>query len=71
MKQDSEVQCWTYTHIFWSVIIALPNFCLWTLILPLSLLRVLRKNAKNLDNLELYAKYSFVYDGLRKDKYYW
>jgi len=71
MKEDSEIQCWTYLHVFWSVIIALPNFVLWTIALPLILLKVLRKNAKNLSNPELYAKYSFVYEGLKKDKYYW
>jgi len=71
MKGDSETECWTSLHLFWSLVIALPNFVFWTILLPLILLLVLKKNAKNLNDPEIYARYSFVYEGLKKERYYW
>ena len=71
MEAESQTRCWTKFHIFWSVAIALPNFLLWAVVLPLILLLRLRKNAKNLSNPEVYVKYSFVYEGLKTDKYFW
>ena len=71
MKEDSKTECWTSLHLFWSIVVALPNFLFWTLLLPLALLLILKKNAKKLSDPEIYARYSFVYSGLKKERYYW
>ena len=57
--------------MLWSVGIALPNFLLWAIVLPGVLLRMLIKKAKDLKNPEIYARFSFVYEGLKTDKFYW
>jgi len=71
MTDNSETKCWTAYHLLWGCAIALPNFLLWTIIMPLVLFNVLRKRAKDLHDVDIYAKYSFVYEGLKKERYYW
>lgn len=71
MSDNSATECWTPFHLFWSLAIALPNFLLWTFVLPGVLLRMLMKKAKELKNPEVYARFSFVYEGLKTDKFYW
>jgi len=71
MAKDSEVQCWTPFHILWSVGIALPFFLLWGIVLPVILFRKLVLCSNNLDNQETYSKFAFVYEGMKKRRYYW
>ena len=71
MAKDSEVQCWTPFHILWSVGIALPFFLLWGIVLPVILFRKLVMSSKTLDNQDTYSKFAFVYEGMKKRRYYW
>jgi len=71
MTENSDTKCWTAYHLLWGCAIAIPNFLLWTIIMPLMLFNVLKKRAKNLHDVEIYAKYSFVYEGLKRERYYW
>jgi len=71
MMENSETQCWTFFHIIWSVAISFPNFLLWTIILPFSLFRILRKKIKIMKDPLNCAQYSFIYVGLKLENYYW
>jgi len=71
MMGDSQTECWTSYHIFWSLGIAFPFFLLWALVGPIALLFEIRKYAKNLNEPEIHAKYSFLYEGLKTKNYYW
>jgi len=71
MDEDPQHECWTAAHFSWALGVAMPSFLIWGLILPFILFRKLKKRSKNLHDLEVYAKYSFVYEGLKKNRYYW
>ena len=71
MDKEPQVKCWTGTHIIWSLAVALPALIFWAFLLPYSLYRILKKQASNLEETEIYAKYSFVYEGFKTDKFYW
>jgi len=71
MTKSPNVECWTPKHVIWSIGIALPFFLVWGVVLPIILLKKLISRAKSLNNPEVYAKYAFVYEGLKKERYYW
>ena len=71
MVENPEVQCWTSSHIFWCLVIGLPNLIIWSLLLPLILFSMLWKKAKQLRDPQVYAEYSFIYVGLKPDRFYW
>jgi len=56
---------------YWSIGISFPFFLVWGVVLPIILLKKLISRAKSLNNPEVYAKYAFVYEGLKKERYYW
>ena len=70
MAKDSEIQCWTPLHILWSVGVALPFFLLWGFVLPIVLFRKLVVS-KDLENPETYTRFAFIYEGMKKKRYYW
>jgi len=71
MVENPEVQCWTKSHLFWCLVVGLPNLLAWTIVLPAVVFRMLWKKAKDLYDPKIYAEYSFIYLGLKPDKYYW
>ena len=71
MIDSPNTRCWTHEHLIWSLGVALPMFALWGFILPFIALRKLKRSAKNLKDIEIYARYSFLYEGLKRDRYYW
>ena len=71
MMENSETQCWTFFHLIWSVCISLPNFLLWTIVLPFVLFRILKQKIKIMKDPISCAQYSFIYAGLKLENYYW
>ena len=84
MESNLDVECWVDLHLFWSVGVALPAFILWgnlmnyeELIYPLGIgipliaYIILKKNRDNQDKSDFKSKYGFLYDGYRKEKYFW
>lgn len=49
----------------------MPTFLLWGVGMPWALYRAIKRNERNLDDLIVYAKYAFVYEGLKLEKFYW
>lgn len=71
MNEDTEVQCWTFQHMIWCLGVALPHLILWAVVLPLILFIKIRPHRKRLQDQEAMAKYSFVLQGLKNNRYYW
>jgi len=71
MAKEPQVQCWKGAHIGWALAVALPALIFWAFLLPFALYKVLKKHAANLQETEVYARYSFAYEGFKTEKFYW
>jgi len=71
MLEDLEITCYTGYHIFWACLIALPSLIVWGIGIPLFAFTLLNKEKDRLKRLEVKEKYGFLYNGYRKDFYYW
>lgn len=57
--------------MIWCLAVALPNLIVWAVVLPLILFIKIRTHKKRLQDLKFAAKYSFVLQGLKNNRYYW
>lgn len=82
LESDLDVKCWEGMHLFWVFAVALPALVFWgkTIIvlarilvigIPLFAYRVLKKNKHLHENQEFKSKFGFLYDGYKKEQYYW
>ena len=71
LVEDYSIKCWQGKHITWIFMLLLPSLIIWILVLPGIILYVLRKNKRNLAAGDTLKRYSFIYNGYRKDKYFW
>lgn len=69
--QDFDIQCWSGNHLLWILAIVLPGIIFWLLLLPGLLFRVLWKNREKLEESAILSKYSFIYAGYQKNRFYW
>jgi hypothetical protein len=44
MYEDYDTECWTGSHLKWTLIVDLPSLFLWGFTVPLLALRILYKN---------------------------
>jgi hypothetical protein len=68
---DTNIGCWSETHIFWAVGLGIPMFGLWVIGLPLVALTILIKNRNKLDDPVVKGRYLMLYQGLRFKVFYW
>ena len=68
---DLEVECWSTEHINYSFIIAVPSILIWGFGIPFFSWLVLARNKHQLDLIEIREKYGFLYNGYKKQYYYW
>jgi len=65
LTSDSEMRCWTGSHLIWSFGVALPLLLLWAVLLPMILFLKTKK----------YSKFPcwqpFFYQGLENKRFYW
>jgi len=65
LTSDSEIQCWTGSHVIWSFGVALPLLLIWAFLFPVILFLKTKK----------YSKFPcwqpFFYQGLEKKRFYW
>ncbi|EAR84930.2 transmembrane protein, putative (macronuclear) [Tetrahymena thermophila SB210] len=64
-------ECYTQQHIKYLLIILLPFFILWILVLPILLFTILRVNKQKLDDPQVKIKYGFLYHEYKQKGYYW
>ena len=71
MRNNLKFSCYSGDHIFWIIVIALPMLAVWVLGIPLFGLAVLIKDRNQLDESQVRRYLLVVYQGLRKDRFYW
>lgn len=55
----------------YSMVIAVPSLIVWGFGIPAFAWIVLSRNRENLDDIETREKYGFLYNGYKKDFYFW
>lgn len=65
LTSNSEVECWTSSHLIWSFGVALPLLLVWAILLPAMLFFKTKKYSKES------SWQPFFYQGLEKTKFYW
>ena len=71
VTNDLEVECWSTEHINYSIILAIPSLIIWGFGIPAFAWIVLARNKKHLDLIETREKYGFLYNGYKKNFYFW
>ncbi len=65
LTSNSDLRCWTGSHLIWSFGVALPLLLIWAVLLPVILFLKTRKYSK------LPCWQPFFYQGLEKKRFYW
>ena len=68
---DIEVEWWSTEHINYSLILAMPSLVIWGFGIPAFAWIVLAKNKDVLELTETREKYGFLYNGYKKNYYFW
>ncbi|KAL4445549.1 hypothetical protein ABPG74_004623 [Tetrahymena malaccensis] len=66
-------ECWTSTHILFTLSLTIPAIIIWILIVPLIFfyrIYVASKN-KKLDRFQTIQRYGYLYQEYRQNKFYW
>ena len=71
MMIDTDIECYSGTHIFYLSIISLPMIVIWVFFLPILGLVLLAKNIKKSNDNNIKRYFLILYQGLKHDKYYW
>lgn len=69
--RDLEVECWKSEHINYSMMIAVPSLIIWGFGIPAFAWFILARNKEDLDLLEVRERYGFLYNGYKKQFYFW
>jgi len=65
LTSNSEMRCWTDSHLLWSFGVSLPLLLIWAVLFPVILFFKTRKYAR------LSCWQPFFYQGLEKKIFYW
>jgi hypothetical protein len=68
---DLEIMCWGSAHTTMTFYIALPSLLVWGLGIPFFGFLALTKTRKALDIIQNREKWGFLFNGLKKESYYW
>ena len=71
MTIQTDVQCWTSSHLYWSLGVGLPLALMWGIILPLFVFFKFKKAYNQAEGFPLNSKYSFLSGSLKAQFYYW
>ena len=65
------IQCWSSTHVLYSLVLAVPSLIVWGFGIPLYAWIILAKHREDLDLIDIREKYGFLYNGYKKNFYFW
>jgi predicted outer membrane repeat protein len=68
---DPSIRCWQGEHLFYTLTIAIPGVAAWCLGIPTIALLLVVTNSRELKFVAVKAKYGFLYNGYRMERYYW
>ena len=71
ITDDLVIQCWSSTHVLYSLALAVPSLIVWGFGIPLYAWIILAKYKEDLDLIEIREKYGFLYNGYKKNFYFW
>ncbi|CAI2367919.1 unnamed protein product [Moneuplotes crassus] len=71
VRMDISIKCYSSEHIKWLLLISLPCIIVWVVSLPLAALVVLFYNFKKQEDNKFKQYFLILYQGLKKDKFYW
>ena len=71
VKNDLTIICWSSVHYFFSLAVALPSLVCWGLGIPFFALILLIRNRGSLNTIETKEKLGFLYNGYKKEYYFW
>lgn len=65
------IQCYNGPHYFWAYGVALPGIIVWGIGIPVFAYVLLRSVRHRLKKLEVKEMYGFLYNGYKREFYYW
>eukprot|EP00347_Sterkiella_histriomuscorum_P017498 403349122 len=71
VKVDLTIKCYEGNHQFFSFAVALPCLLIWGIGIPFFALVLLFKNKEKLTEIETKEKLGFLYNGYKKEYFYW
>ena len=71
LRRDLTIQCWTASHIRYSVLIGVPIIVVWVVGFPLLVFGKLFMARNDLNNKDIVVTYGLFYGGLNDDAYFW
>jgi hypothetical protein len=66
-----DIRCWEGKHRYYALYAALPAIIVWCLGIPAVFLYILYRNRRFLDDTEVRLKYAYLFNGYKKEYYYW
>eukprot|EP00347_Sterkiella_histriomuscorum_P011401 403372598 len=70
-KRDMDIVCWKDHHNKLIISIGLPFIFVWTLLVPILLIKKIHGARKNLEDKRILKIYGLYYIGLRNEVFYW
>ncbi|CAI2378749.1 unnamed protein product [Moneuplotes crassus] len=71
VRMDTNIKCYSGEHIKWLLLISGPCIIVWVVSLPLTALVILFYNSKKQEDNRIKQYFLILYQGLKKDKFYW
>ena len=68
---DLQILCYDGPHTFWALLVAFPSIVVWGLGIPFFAYILLTREKHRLKKIEVKEKYGFLYNGYRRQFYYW
>ena len=71
VRIDTSIKCYSGEHMKWIFMITVPILTVWVVVLPLISLILLYYNIKKADDNKVKQYFLILYQGLKRDKFYW
>ncbi|CAM9241752.1 unnamed protein product, partial [Heterosigma akashiwo] len=71
LEIDLDFQCFTQRHTLWICFLGIPALALYVIGIPLVAMNTLRRHKKDLDELHFKCRFNFLYDGYRREFFWW
>ena len=71
VRVDLEMICYSYQHLLWWFILGFPTILIWGIGIPLSAFILIYRNRNKLEEESVKHYYLLLYQGLKKEWFYW
>jgi hypothetical protein len=71
LVSNLDIRCWDSLHTFYASFVALPCILVWGLGVPTLILLYMHRNRRELDFIVNRLRFGFLYNGFRKNTFYW